>query len=165
MNRLRRRQRMAISLVGGLLLVTGAAWAVLHYLPGWLGVEERSAVAANAILMKVHGAAAMLSLLLLGAMLVLHVGVGWRSTRNKASGVLILGLSGLLLATGYLLYYAGSEEVRQAASLLHLAAGIALPVVIMFHALRLMLARRRHVAGLRALRRRHARGAMEQHAL
>jgi len=165
MNRVRRVQRRLLYLTGLLLLATGAAWAVLHYVPDWLRIDERRAVEINAVLLKVHGAAAMASLVLLGMMLVEHVGAGWRGERNKTSGIAILALVAVLVVTGYLLYYAGGEELRQAASLLHLVAGVVLPLVIVFHALRLMLARRRHLSGLRALRRRHASQRKEQHAL
>ncbi len=143
MNRIRHRQRHALYAVGAILAVTGAAWAALHYLPDWLGVSERDAVAVNASLMKVHGAAAMLSLLLLGSLLAEHVRAGWRAARNRASGVIMLLLSCALIFTGYLLYYAGAEGTRQVASVLHLGAGALLPLVVLGHALRLMRVRRR----------------------
>lgn len=157
MNRLRRPQRCSVYLVGSLLLITGAAWAMLHYLPGRFGADERNAIAVNAALMKVHGAAAMLSLLLLGALLGQHVGAGWRSARNKLSGVTILTLAALLVVTGYLLYYAGAEETRRIASHLHLAFGAGLPIVVCVHALRLIRMRRDRAARMRAWRRSRPR--------
>jgi hypothetical protein len=159
MNRLPRRRRYALYLVVGLLLATGAAWAGLHYLPGWFGLEERSARAVNAVLMKIHGAAAMLSLLLFGTLLVDHVGTGWRSARNKPSGVAILTLAGTLIVTGYLLYYAGAESTRGAASILHLFVGLVRPVLVCVHALRLVRARQRRSARWRAMRRARSQAA------
>ncbi len=154
MNSIRHRQRHALYVVGTALVATGIAWALLHYLPGQLGIGERDAAVINAALMKLHGAAAMLSLLLLGSMLSGHVLAGWASARNRASGVTMLLLAGALVVTGYLLYYAGGEELRLGASLAHLAAGAALPVVVLAHALRRMRARRRHAGLTRSLRRR-----------
>jgi len=154
MNPIRHRLRHALYAVGAILVVTGSAWALLHYLPNHLGVSERDAIAANAVLMKVHGAAAMLSLLLLGSLLSGHVLAGWESARNRGSGVTMLLLAGALIVTGYLLYYAGGEGVRQDASLVHLGAGAALPFVVFAHALRRMRSRRRHAGLARSLRRR-----------
>ena len=157
MNRLRRPHRYSLYLVGGVLLATGAAWAAFHYVPQWLGVDERSGIEINAALIKLHGAAAMFSLVLIGTTLARHVGAGWQAARNKLSGIAILALAVLLIITGYLLYYAGDEQLRETSSVLHLAAGVILPAFVIAHAWRLMRQRRHHIAGLRALRRAHSR--------
>lgn len=154
MNFIRRPLRMALYVDGGVLLLTGILWAVLHYRPQWLRLTERDATTANVMLMQVHGAAAMLALVLLGTLLSGHVRTGWRSARNKASGISTLSIGAVLAVTGYLLYYAGAEATRQAASLLHLGAGAALPVAVIAHAIRQMRARRRHAGLARALHHR-----------
>ena len=157
MNRVRHPLRVALYADGGLLLVTGIAWSLLHYLPEWFGQSERAVMSANAILMKLHGAAAMLALVLLGAMFAGHVQTGWQQARNRASGLSSLAIGAVLVVTGYLLYYAGAEATRAGASLLHLGSGLALPVVIVAHAFGRMRARRRHAALARALRARRRR--------
>lgn len=154
MNRIRARQRHALYLVGGTLLLTGAAWVLLEYRPDLSGLDEQAARSASAALMKLHGAAAMIALLQMGALLSGHVGAGWKSTRNKASGIASLALAGALVLTGYALYYAGADELRHSASLLHMALGAALPVVLFAHALRLLRSRHRHAALARTLHRR-----------
>lgn len=154
MNLIRRPLRVSLYADGGLLLLTGIAWTLLHYRPQWLGQSARDAVALNAMLMRVHGAAAMYALALLGALLVGHVQSGWRAARNKWSGIAALALAGTLVLTGYALYYAGAEGARDGASLLHTVAGAALPVVIVAHALRLLRSRHRHTALARALHRK-----------
>jgi hypothetical protein len=127
MNPLARSHRALLYATAGILAATGIAWALLHYL-----AEERIAVPANALLMKVHGAAAMLALVLLGALLP-HIAAGWRLLRNRRSGIALLALNGLMILTGYLLYYAGGEALRQGASVLHLALGTFLAAVLLAH--------------------------------
>ena len=127
MNPLTRPHRALLYATGAILILTGIVWALLHYL-----ADERVAVPANALLMKIHGAAAMVALLLLGALLP-HVAAGWRLLRNRQSGITLITLNGLMIATGYLLYYAGGETLRQGASVLHLTLGTLLAVLLLAH--------------------------------
>jgi len=106
------------------LLVSGGLWEWLH----------------SALLMKVHGGAAMLVLLLLGALLASHVPAGWKDARKKKTGIGILAASAWLMISGHLLYYAGDEALRQAASYSHLGIGLALPLLLGFHVWRRSLA-------------------------
>lgn len=142
MNRLGSAHRRLIYAMVTVLFVTGAAWAWLRYLSGAVGLDVRQALAANAILMKVHGGAAMVALVLLGTLLPRHVRVGWKLSRNGRSGVLMLVLCGALVASGHLLYYAGGEAVRHATSWIHLAVGLALPLPLAVHVWRLVGQRR-----------------------
>ncbi len=61
--------------------------------------------------MKIHGAAAMAILVLVGMLLTGHVRFAWRARRNRGNGSLFLGTFGILTVTGYGLYYAGGESV------------------------------------------------------
>ena len=121
MNRLPFAQR--VLLYGDLLvlLATGIAWEALS--PGpWA-----------ALLMKVHGAVAMLALVLLGTLVMQHIPAGWASLKNRWSGVLLLGGIAWLVVSGYLLYYAGGESLRLLASRSHLWVGLAGCVVVAVH--------------------------------
>lgn len=113
----------------GILLATGLAWLfVVHVLPG----EQPTALAP--LLMKLHGAAAMVALALGGAAAATHVPAAWREPRNRASGA-VLGTTLLFIAaTGWLLYYAGSDSLRAAASAAHWIVGLLVPVVFAVHA-------------------------------
>lgn len=144
MNRLGLAHRRVIYAMVMALFFTGVAWAVLHYLNEVLGVDARQALAVNATLMKVHGGAAMIALVLMGTLLPRHVRIGWKLSLNSRSGVLILALCGVLAASGYLLYYAGGEAARYATSWIHLGVGVALPLPLAVHVWRLM--RERHIA-------------------
>jgi hypothetical protein len=99
------------------LLVSGGLWE-------WL---------RSALLMKVHGGAAMLALVLLGALLASHVPTGWKDARYQKTGIGILAAAAWLIISGHVLYYSGDETVRQAASYGHLGIGLALPLLLGFH--------------------------------
>lgn len=104
------------------LFVTGVAW--------WL-LDERAA--ARTYLLALHGLAAMLSLLALGAMAVLHVRESWGRRRNRWSGSLVVAALVLLVATAFALYYVSQDTLRDFASLVHLVAGAALPILLIAH--------------------------------
>jgi Kef-type K+ transport system membrane component KefB len=135
-NRLDLLHRRALYAVCVVLFITGCAWAVLHYLHAHLGLGEQASMAQAVLAMKVHGAAAMLALVLIGTVLPRHVNHGLRNARNKPSGIGMLCVLALLSVSGYFLYYAGSEEFRSFNSWAHLAAGLALPAVGLAHVVR-----------------------------
>ena len=121
MNGLPVAQRILLYSALLVLLATGVAWAALS--PGpWA-----------AWLMKIHGGAAMLALVLAGTLIAHHIPAGWTSLKNRRSGVLLLAALGWLAASGYLLYYSGSESLRFFASQSHLWIGLAASVVVALH--------------------------------
>lgn len=126
MNRLATLQRRLLYATLAVLLASGVYWALIHYLGtrAWLN---------KPLLMKIHGAAAMAALVLIGGLLPAHVALGWTLRRNQSSGIALLIFSGLLTVTGYLLYYLGGESAREASSYVHLALGIALPAALGAH--------------------------------
>jgi hypothetical protein len=117
-NRLHPVYRALLYAVLGALFLSGVLW---------------EAGTARALLMQIHGAAAMATLVLLGALLARHVPTGWTVRANRVSGVLLLGASLLLVVTGYALYYAGSELVREYAGRVHLWLGIGVAVAFLLH--------------------------------
>jgi len=92
-----------------------------------------SGVVRDSPWLRVHGAAAMIVLLLIGAVTALHSGSAWRDRKNRISGALLGGVLALLAVSGYLLYYSGSDATRQTASLAHWLLGLALPVFLAGH--------------------------------
>lgn len=122
--------RLPGSLRGGfygasiLVVASGVAWLAFHYL------GSRSDTAAN-LALEVHGGAAMLLLFLAGALFWLHAPGAWGERKNRVSGSFVAGTFAVLTLTAYLLYYAGADALRNGASLIHWALGIAaLPLVI-----------------------------------
>jgi cyanate permease len=83
--------------------------------------------------MKIHGAAAMVILLLIGTLLTAHVRFPWRAGRNRINGSIFLGAFAVLSVTGYGLYYAGGERLRSWTSWIHLGVGLALPILLLLH--------------------------------
>ena len=84
-------------------------------------------------MLKAHGAAAMLILVLVGTLLPMHVKFAWRVRRNLRTGLSILGVFGFLVLTGYVLYYAGDERLRFWTNAAHLWVGLALPPIMCLH--------------------------------
>ncbi len=108
------------------LLASGAYWALIHYAALTPHVSEP-------LLMKIHGAAAMVALMVIGGLLAFHVPGGWAERRSLPSGGAMLFVCRLLIFTGYLLYYAGNETAREVSSYVHLTLGLALPLLLGFH--------------------------------
>jgi hypothetical protein len=80
-----------------------------------------------------HGGAAMLALMLLGALVPLHLCPAWRCDKNRAMGVAIASLTTSLIVTAFGLYYIGSDIVRGWASDLHIILGLAFPALLTAH--------------------------------
>ena len=128
--RLKAFHRRLLYGVLALLFLTGAAWAYWNYLVASPADFEMS---AKTLAMKVHGAAAMAILVLVGMLLTGHVRFAWRARRNRGNGSLFLGAFAILTITGYGLYYAGAERLRAWTSWIHLAIGLALPLLLILH--------------------------------
>ena len=116
--------------VFALLFLTGAAWAYWNVLLPSPGDFVRS---AKSWAMKTHGAAAMAILVLIGMLLIDHVRFAWRARRNRGNGLLFLSTFAVLTITGYGLYYAGGESLRAWTSAIHLAVGLAMPLLLIVH--------------------------------
>ena len=114
------------------VFVTGAGWACLHHLvtrPNEFGASSP----AETWILKAHGAAAAIVLVLVGTLLPLHVKFAWRAGRNLRTGLSLLVFFGFLTITGYGLYYAGGEQIRAWTSTAHLWVGLALPPIMLLH--------------------------------
>jgi cation transport ATPase len=153
--RLKRLQRYFLYAVLALLFLSGAAWACWNYLVASPGDFEMS---AKAWAMKVHGAAAMAVLVLIGMLLNAHVRFAWRARRNRANGSVFLGALAVLTITGYGLYYAGGERLRAWTSWIHLGIGLVLPILLLIH---IFLGRRTRPGVQSSARSRFASGGAE----
>ena len=104
----------------------------------WLLAPQASRRVAAAC-MEVHGSAAMVLLVLVGAVAALHAPTGWRERKNRLSGAVFAATLTVLVATGAMLYYVGDEGLRGAASVVHWAIGCA---VLLLGGLHVWLGRR-----------------------
>ena len=85
--RLKHLQRYFLYAVVALLFFSGVAWTYWNYLAVSPGDFETS---AKSWAMKIHGAAAMAILVLIGMLLNGHVRFAWRAGRNRANGSMFL---------------------------------------------------------------------------
>ena len=115
--------------VSWLLFISGTAWQILHWLPETAPTQPHAAP----WLIRIHGASAMAALVILGTLIPLHLRRGWVARRNRFSGVAFTSVCGLLIVTGYALYYVGSESFRNWASYIHVALGLATPLGLAWH--------------------------------
>src|SRR5438552_4805521 len=114
--RLKPLQRYFLYAVVALLFFSGVAWAYWNYLALSPGDFETS---VKTWAMKLHGAAAMAILILIGMLLTGHVRFAWRASRNRLNGSVFLSAFAVLAITGYGLYYAGGERLRAWTSWIH----------------------------------------------
>jgi hypothetical protein len=149
------RARYALGLVLLALVGSGLAWLGIYYADalGFAAGDELARVAREALALKFHGAAAMATLIALGAMVAAHARPAWRLRRNRASGSLVLATFAVLAATGYALYYFATDDARPPLSLVHWVTGLALVALLPVH---LVLGRRTRAAMRRPVAPRRA---------
>jgi protein-S-isoprenylcysteine O-methyltransferase Ste14 len=123
--------RWALYAAGAVLLITGAGWLLAD---AWKeNADVWQDVAAN--LLMVHGGAAMVALMLLGALVPLHLRRAWRAKRNRLTGTAMATVNAILIITAFGLYYFGSDAVRPWTSRIHYGFGLALPLLGLVHVL------------------------------
>jgi hypothetical protein len=120
----------------GLLIATGIAWLLLDAfvrVAGDFGPEHHP---AEHWMLIVHGVVAYAFLTVGGAMIPVHITLGWNNRRNLKSGLTLAGTLLLLAISALGLYYLGDEIQRHWVSIVHWTLGfVALPV-LWIHALR-----------------------------
>ena len=134
-----------------LLFISGLAHWVLH---GWFLHQGDFGPEPNPLepwMLKLHGAAAMLGLLVLGSLVSTHIHRFWRLRRNRSAGGVFLSTALLLVLSGYGLYYFGGEQARALSRQTHIVIGLlALPAFAVHLWRGRMLRRHPRVGGLRA---------------
>jgi len=129
------------------LYFSGVSWYVLHDGLALLGeLPEDLSSPLPPFLLQIHGGAAMVALLVLGSLMPQHIKWAWTGKMNRGTGLLMLATQTLLVVTGYALYYAGDEAMRNFASGLHLVIGVGFPLLLLWH----ILEGRRRAALLKA---------------
>ena len=140
-HRLTRWHRLLLYGVSAVLLLTGSLWLAVHYTVG-AGTGELPH-AAEIWSIRLHGMAAFVALFLLGLLAAAHVPQGWRITSRhrrivqRGTGIGLCVLAGLLVVTGYLLYYFAPETLRPMLGWLHSIIGFAMAAVGVVHRSRL----------------------------
>lgn len=133
--RLPRWQEWAVYTSLGLLMVSGITWLLFDQwvrVAGDFGPEHH---AAEHWMLIAHGVGAYVFLVVAGALIPVHVQVGWRIGRNLKSGVTLASICMLLALTALGLYYFGDEIARHWTSIVHWVIGLALLPVVLIHAI------------------------------
>ncbi len=133
---LSRRDKLTIYTVLAATWGSGIGWLVFHYFLKRHGPFGPEPSPFEAWWLTLHGAGAFACLWLGGWLWSRHVMPWWHGDRRRVSGLILIGLGVGLIATGYLLYYASGDRMRQLASLLHWIVGLALAVPLAIHAVR-----------------------------
>lgn len=131
--RLGKWQIWLLAVSGTALWLSGSAWLLLHYygqLEGEFGLETNP---LEPWMLRLHGLALIPALLGFGGLFVVHMPKGWKDRRQRIIGLGLTALVGLLILTGYLLYYLGSEALREWSSLIHWVIGLAVPIIFIWH--------------------------------
>jgi len=84
--------------------------------------------------LRFHGAAAYGFLIVFGMIASTHISFNWQVKKNRRkSGIILTIFLALIIITGNLLYYLGSETVRGYTSYTHWILGIMAVISILFH--------------------------------
>jgi hypothetical protein len=135
-SRLPRWQEWSVYSSFGLLIATGVVWLLLDAfvrVPGDFGPEDHP---VEHWMLIVHGVGAYVFLIVAGAMIPVHVTLGWNTKRNRKSGVTLASTCVLLAVTALGLYYLGDEIQRHWVSIAHWATGLLAVPILLIHALR-----------------------------
>ena len=140
-----RTQRLLTYMALLLLFVSGTAHFVLHdYFPS-RGPFGPGPNPWEPWLLRLHGAAAMWTLVILGMALPGHVARFWRMARNRLAGFVLLASMAVLIGTGYGLYYFSGDGLRAVTRQSHIAVGLLALPAFMAHLWRGIASRpRRH---------------------
>ncbi len=130
---LTQRQRTAIYGTLGVLWLSGAIWLPVHYFLRQHGPFGDMPNPAEHWLIVAHGAGAFAALWLGGWLWRGHVTPWRRSGTRRRSGDALLWVGGVLIASGYLLYYAPGDSLRNGISIMHWSVGLTSVVAILVH--------------------------------
>jgi hypothetical protein len=129
--RLSRPHELWIYGTGAALALSGVAWLVCHYLLRAPGSPPHP---LEVWWLRLHGAALVGFLIILGTVLPAHVSYGWRLRMNRGTGIPVLAIAGLLTLSGYGLYYLADDDWRSWTSALHWIVGLAAVALVALHA-------------------------------
>jgi len=107
--------------VFGVLFLSGVIWLLVRYsdFAPWL--------------LRIHGAAAMASLVILGVLIPAHMRRAWERKRNQVTGIIMVALCLLMILSGYGLYYCGDELLHAWWSGFHSVVGCLFPLTLVWH--------------------------------
>ncbi len=111
-----------------LVVATGGVWTVCWHL---LREDPEMRHPMEPWLVKTHGAAAFVFLVLFGAALPQHAKMAWKARKNRAAGVALIAVCAASMLTGWMIFCI--EWAHDAVHWIHVVAGMALPIVLPWH--------------------------------
>ncbi len=103
----------------GSLLLSGVAWMV------WKAP----------MLMRIHGAGAILALIMFGWLIPSHIQIGLQKQKRVYTGLILVVVMALFAMSGYGLYYFSNDTLRTVTKYVHNGLGIASPILLIIHLL------------------------------
>jgi hypothetical protein len=116
-----------------LLFGSGVLWLICHYFVRIEGEFGPAPHPMESWALRVHGAAAMVALVVAGSLIPIHARRGWQQRRNLLPGIALAAVLLLLTASGYALYYFAGEQARPLLSVLHWGVGLGTPGLLLWH--------------------------------
>jgi hypothetical protein len=127
---------VALLFVSGCLLLPTTLELKLEWGVPWrLTADQHIGVAA------LHTAFSFLVLAVIGALWSIHMRAGWKRRRNHQTGLSLLILMLLLGITAIGIYYLGDDRASMFSSVLHMAIGLVIPLLLAIH---VVIGRRYH---------------------
>jgi hypothetical protein len=124
--------RRAVIVTFGLLWASGCWWIVLHHF--FMSITDFGPTPHPwaPIVLRIHGWLAVGGVYLLGWISAAHVCERWAGMVKRTSGVAMATLAGLLLITGYALYYT-TDRLHDGAGFVHQVLGVAAILFALTH--------------------------------
>lgn len=153
---LSRTHRYAVYGTAFALLLSGVGWLICRYLLREGGELADFPHVFEPLWLKLHGALAMVSLLVIGTLFPWHAWRAWKIRRNVSTGLTIGVALLMLIVTGWGLYYVGSEALHPWLSVIHWGIGLAWVPALALH---VIIGRRQTAAMQHAHSHHHRRKA------
>ncbi|HEX7915770.1 hypothetical protein [Rudaea sp.] len=134
--RLSPRYRRIVYAAFAAIWLTGILWLIFHYFLQRLGEFGAEPHPLEAWWLRLHGAAAFVMLWLAGLLWAVHVRHGLARPKRRVTGIVLIAMFAVLVPSGWLLYYASDDALRDAVRLIHWLVGLALPLLLVVHVVR-----------------------------
>ena len=131
-----RWQEWAVYLSLGLLVASGVAWLFLDTFVRSAGEFGPELHPAEHWALVSHGIIGYAFLIVAGAMIPVHIRLGWHIGRHRWTGSTLASTCVLLTLTALGLYYLGDELTRHWVSIVHWSVGLFAVPALLVHALR-----------------------------
>lgn len=80
-----------------------------------------------------HAFFSLITIAVIGALSSIHMRQEWKREKNRLSGIILLSILFFLTLTGLGIYYFGNDSLSTISSVSHLAAGIVVFVIYVWH--------------------------------